>query len=71
VRLLDIQGLESDVASYCTDIPNFLPLNAGCVLYGPGTIHLAHTDEESISAVDVEDAFRGYRLIFHQLKARL
>jgi acetylornithine deacetylase len=70
VRLLDIDGLQTDVASYCTDIPNFAPLKAECVLYGPGTIHLAHTDEESISLHDIEDAFRGYRLIFHQLKAR-
>jgi acetylornithine deacetylase len=71
VFLKDIPELKSGIASYCTDIPNFAPLNAEAVLYGPGTIHLAHTDEESIGVSDIEDARRGYDLIFHRLKSEI
>lgn len=71
VKLKEIKGIPSDIASYCTDVPNFAPLNAQAVLYGPGTIHLAHTNQESIGIVDIEDARRGYALIFHQLKSEL
>jgi len=71
VLLKLVDGIPSDVASYCTDIPNFAPLNAQALLYGPGSIQLAHTDIESISAEDVQDARRGFELIFHRLQAEI
>ena len=71
VRLTEIQGIQSGIAAYCTDIPNFAPLHAECVLYGPGTIHAAHTDDEYIELKDIEQAVVGYDHIFHRLKESL
>jgi hypothetical protein len=70
VSLLEIPGMVSDVAAYCTDIPNFAPLGAECVLYGPGSILVAHTDEEYIALKDIEEAILGYEYIFDHLKER-
>jgi acetylornithine deacetylase len=68
VSLLEIPGMQSDVAAFCTDIPNFAPLGAECVLYGPGSILVAHTDEEHIAIDDMEQAIVGYEHIFAQLR---
>jgi acetylornithine deacetylase len=68
VVMREIDGIPSDVAAYCTDIPNFAALEAECVLYGPGTILAAHTDTENIALQDIQDAIIGYEHIFHQLK---
>ncbi len=71
VNLLEFQDLKTGIASFCTDIPNFMPLGVECVLYGPGSILVAHTDKECISIKDIEESIEGYRLIFHRLKNRL
>jgi acetylornithine deacetylase len=68
VLLRQIDGIPSDVAAYCTDIPNFDELGAECVLYGPGSILDAHTDSENIALKDIEAAVIGYEYIFHQLR---
>jgi acetylornithine deacetylase len=70
VSLLEIPGMPSDVAAYSTDIPNFASLGAECVLYGPGSILVAHTDEEYIALKDIEEAILGYEYIFDHLKER-
>lgn len=70
VSLMEIPGMPNDVAAYCTDIPNFAPLGAECVLYGPGSILVAHTDEEYIALKDIEEAILGYEYIFDHLKER-
>jgi acetylornithine deacetylase len=70
VSLLEIPGMPSDVAAYCTDIPNFAPLGAECVLYGPGSILVAHTDQEHIALKDIEEAIFGYEHIFNRLRER-
>lgn len=71
VLLKIVDEIATDIASYCTDIPNFAPLKAEALLYGPGSIQLAHTDIESITAEDVQEARRGYELIFHRLQAEI
>lgn len=48
VRLRTIDGLPSFVAKYTTDIPA-LSRWGEPVLFGPGSIHVAHTDKEFIS----------------------
>lgn len=68
VRLKLVPGMQSDVAAYCTDIPHFAPLGAECLLYGPGTISVAHTDHEHVEIQQLEDAVKGYEHIFHELK---
>lgn len=71
VRCVRLPGFECEVASYCTDIPNFSGLGAKPLLFGPGTIHCAHTDHESITLEDVERGKAGYIEIYDLLKAAL
>lgn len=70
-RMLKVPGFDQTIAAFCTDIPNFAPLNAEAVLYGPGSIHLAHTDRESISLSEVDQALEGYLRIYEYLDGEL
>lgn len=67
-RMIILPGFETDVASYVTDIPNFAPLNAQAILYGPGTIFDAHTDLEKITLAEIADACAGYVRIWNLLQ---
>lgn len=60
VDLLTVPGFATGVASYCTDIPFFAPLGAQALLYGPGSIHRAHTDFEFITLQEIDSAMSGY-----------
>lgn len=71
VQCLALPGFEHTVAPYFTDIPNFAALDAQAVLYGPGSIHDAHTDAEKITLADVTAGKAGYLKIFNLLKDRL
>lgn len=64
----DVPGFESIVVAYTTDVPNLtLPLKKR-FLYGPGSILVAHGDNEFVSNKDLLDAVDGYkRLIGHAL----
>ena len=54
--------------NYGTDIPN-LEGNHKRYLYGPGTIHVAHTEREHLTIGDLTAAVEGYKkLIRHALK---
>ena len=59
---------ESAVASYCTDLPFFAPLGATPLLYGPGSIIRAHTDNEFIFLDELAEASEGYLRIFLELE---
>ncbi|KAG0650912.1 Peptidase M20 domain-containing [Hyphodiscus hymeniophilus] len=64
----DVEGFETIVVNYGTDIPN-LEGDHKRYLYGPGSILLAHSDHEHISVSDLESAVEGYKaLIKHSLK---
>lgn len=53
------------VAHYGTDIPN-LEGDHVKYLYGPGSILVAHADNEGLAVKDLEEAVEGYkRLIKH------
>lgn len=57
------------VANYGTDVPN-LKGNHVSYLYGPGSILVAHGDDEGLRVRDLETAVEGYKkLIQHALKA--
>ncbi|CAP65206.1 uncharacterized protein PODANS_5_4450 [Podospora anserina S mat+] len=63
----EVDGFETMVASYGTDVPN---LEGGhtSYLYGPGSILVAHGDDEGLRVRDLEEAVEGYRkLILHVL----
>ena len=59
VHLGTMPGFETCVAAYATDIPALT--NWGTpYLMGPGSIHVAHTDEEQISVAELERAVEAY-----------
>lgn len=61
-------GFDTIVANYGTDIP-YLEGNHTRYLYGPGTILVAHGDNEALTVGDLEDAVEGFqKLILHSLK---
>jgi acetylornithine deacetylase len=71
VRLETFPEFESDVAAFGTDIPSFGSLAEHYVLYGPGSIHVAHTDRESITVEDLVGATKGYQQLYELITGRI
>jgi acetylornithine deacetylase len=67
VHLGSADGFETTVVSYTTDIPAFGDAWGKPFLLGPGTIHLAHTDEERIRKTELLDAIEIYKKLARQL----
>jgi acetylornithine deacetylase len=66
MKLRTVEGLESMVAKFTTDIPTLS--NWGTpVLLGPGSIHVAHTDREYISKKELHTAVDLYCSVAKQL----
>ncbi|KAK5991778.1 Peptidase M20 domain-containing protein [Cladobotryum mycophilum] len=64
----DVEGFETMVANYGTDIPN-LTGDHTRYLYGPGSILVAHGAGEYVTVGDLETAVEGFqKLILHALK---
>jgi acetylornithine deacetylase len=63
-----LPGFEQTVFPYATDIP-FLDRWGQPLLYGPGSIHAAHTADEFIEIADLETAVQGYVQIARALLA--
>jgi acetylornithine deacetylase len=59
VRLRTVPGYETEVFPYTTDIP-FLARWGEPLLFGPGSIHVAHTAEEFVSIAELEAAAGHY-----------
>ncbi len=66
-RMLKIPGFQTFVAGFCSDIPNFSALGAEFIMYGPGSILCAHSDNESIAINEMIKAVTDYQNIFHTL----
>ncbi|KAK3323339.1 hypothetical protein B0T19DRAFT_359431 [Cercophora scortea] len=58
----DIEGFETTVVSYGTDIPR-LRGDHKKYLYGPGSILVAHSDHEHLEVEDLEAAVEGYKTL--------
>jgi acetylornithine deacetylase/succinyl-diaminopimelate desuccinylase-like protein len=57
------------VANYGTDVPNLEGEQVN-YLYGPGSILVAHGEDEGLLVRDLEEAVEGYkRLITHAVNA--
>ncbi len=59
VTLTTVPGFETDVFSFTTDIP-FLTAWGKPLLLGPGSVHVAHTDDEHVSIVELHEAVDLY-----------
>jgi acetylornithine deacetylase len=67
LRLGALEGLETTVVSYTTDIPAFNGAWGKPYLLGPGTIHVAHTSEERVPKRELLEAVDVYRKMVRQL----
>jgi len=66
MKLRTVDGIESMVAKFTTDIPALT--NWGTpVLLGPGSIHVAHTEREYISKKQLREAVELYCKVARQL----
>lgn len=64
-----VPGFDSITLAYSTDIPNLSVKLKHRFLYGPGYIHVAHSDNEYIENSNLIQAIDGYkRLIKHALQ---
>ena len=54
-----VPGFDTAVFPYTTDIP-FLERWGQPLLFGPGSIHVAHTADEFIDVKDLQTAVDGY-----------
>jgi acetylornithine deacetylase len=66
VRMTTVPGFESAVFPYTTDIP-FLTEWGQPLLFGPGSVHVAHTAEEFVSIAELHAAVGHYITIARQL----
>jgi acetylornithine deacetylase len=62
VRLETREGFETAVFAYTTDIP-FLGAWGRPLLLGPGSIHVAHTDQEHIRVDELLRAVELYKTL--------
>jgi acetylornithine deacetylase len=69
VRLATVNGYESAVFPYTTDIP-FLTAWGQPLLFGPGSIHVAHTADEFVSIRELTEAVDHYETIARELLSR-
>jgi len=68
-RLTTVPGFDAAVFPYTTDIP-FLDRWGEPLLFGPGSIHVAHTADEFIEIADLHSAVHAYVSIARALLAR-
>jgi len=69
VRLAAIDGFETSVVSFATDIPAFGGKWGTPCLIGPGSIHVAHTDEERVAKRELTEAVGLYERLVTRLLA--
>jgi acetylornithine deacetylase len=67
LHLGSLEGFETTVVSFTTDIPAFQGAWGKPFLLGPGTIHLAHTAEERVRKSELLEAVEMYKKIARQL----
>ncbi len=60
-RIDGLNGIESTIVSYTTDIPAFGANWGQPFLLGPGTIHVAHTLEERVPKKQLLEAIEIYQ----------
>ena len=59
VRLGSVPGMQTSVAAYATDVP-VLSAWGTPYLFGPGSIHVAHTDDEYVDEAELRRAVESF-----------
>ena len=70
LRLKAVEGLETIVVAYTTDIPAFGGAWGQPLLLGPGTIHVAHTLDERVPKKQLVEAVSIYKKLVRQLQGQ-
>ena len=70
VHLGTVPGLETSVVAFATDIPALTAWGTP-YLFGPGSVHVAHTDDEFIDIAELETAVDRYEQIVRTVVSRL
>jgi acetylornithine deacetylase len=69
MRLGALEGLPTTVVAFATDIPA-LPSWGEPFLFGPGSIHVAHRDDEHVAIAELHEAVDAYERIVESLQSR-
>ena len=67
MRFERVDGIPNMIAAFTTDIPVFGDSWGKPYLLGPGSIHVAHTDEERIQKNELMEAIQIYKQMVKQL----
>ena len=67
VQLRPLSGFSTTVVAFTTDIPAFGNAWGEPFLIGPGSIHVAHTNEERITKSELTEAVNLYRQLVERL----
>ena len=59
MRLSAVPGFETTIVAFATDVPELTRWGTP-YLYGPGSIHVAHTSEERVTRGELLAAVDGY-----------
>jgi acetylornithine deacetylase len=70
MHFASLDGLPTSVVSFTTDIPVLAPAWGEPFLFGPGSIHVAHTTREFISKSELLGAVETYAKMTRMLLAR-
>jgi acetylornithine deacetylase len=70
VHMEALEGFETTVVSYTTDIPAFGDAWGRPLLFGPGSIHFAHTDSERVPKAELLEAVEIYQRMVRQLATK-
>jgi acetylornithine deacetylase len=70
MRMESLEGLPTTIVSFGSDIPDLSPAWGKPLMYGPGSIHLAHTEEERIPKDELLGAVTTYQTIAKRLLAQ-
>jgi acetylornithine deacetylase len=70
MHFASLEGFPTSVVSFTTDIPVLAPAWGEPFLFGPGSIHVAHTNEEMISKRELLDAVETYAQMTRTLLGR-
>jgi acetylornithine deacetylase len=68
LRLKAVEGMATTVVAYTSDIPAFEGKWGEPLLFGPGTIHVAHTLEERVPKKQLIEAVTSYKQIVRRLQ---
>ena len=70
IRFQTVDGIPTTVVSFTSDVPVFAQSWGEPLLFGPGSIHVAHTAEERISKRELSEAAAMYANVVKNLLAR-